>query len=376
MISILIELANAYHMSYIMHPLSGEHVDFFFTDIRTYHELQKEILMMKKDGTKIIILKNPMENSPGLPGTVVLNKPLYSLSFANALNGAPMKYQDNDADTADAFIAPGVKILVVDDNSMNLKVAKGLLEPLQVTVETAANGEEAIERVDRAHQYDLILMDHMMPIMDGEEATRILRSREDEYCRTVPIIALTANAIVGVRDRFLAVGMNEMVTKPIDVKNLYRVIRSFLPEELVIDMGPKTVHRAPPGESKAEHQKERQEREELPSLPGIDIKRGLAYCRNPEFLYELFGDFCAGIDEKSRLIRRLVDEEDYRSYVTEVHALKSNARMIGAVSLGDAFYELEKLGKEQKLDAMRERTPVVLEQYGAMHDVLADYCKE
>ena len=391
MISILIGLTNAYHMNYIVHPGQDEHVDYFFTDIGTYYEIQKEILMMKKDGTKVIILKNPMENSSGLPGEVILNKPLYSLSFANALNGVPMKYQDNDTKMVNEFIAPGVKILIVDDNTMNLKVAKGLLEPLQVTIETASNGEEAIERIERSRQYDLILMDHMMPIMDGEEATRVLRSREDDYCRTVPIVALTANAIVGVRERFLAAGMNDMVTKPIEIKSLYRVIRSFLPEELVIDMGPKAdVSQRDKEDAKVRNKEETDvqrgtvsaaetessEVRTLPQIPGIDVKRALVYCRNPEFLCELLGDFCACIEEKSQLIHRLMEAEDYKGYTTEVHALKGNARMIGATGLGEEFYELEKLGREQKLDHMRERTPVVLEHYRAMQGNLKRYCKE
>lgn len=374
-ISTLIGLANTYHMNYIMRPAQSEHVDFFFTDIGTYYEMQKDILMMQKDGTRIIILKNPMESSPRLPGAVLLNKPLYSLSFANALNGVPMKYQGNNETLTGKFIAPGAKILIVDDNAMNLKVAKGLLEPLQVTIETATNGEEAVERIEKFRSYDLILMDHMMPVMDGEKATRILRSRQDAYCQTVPIIALTANAIVGVRERFLAAGMNDMVTKPIEIKNLYRVIRSFLPEELVIDMEPEGGAKRAKRVSE-EPSREEQAAEELPEIPGIDVKKGLAYCRSLNFLYELFRDYCADVDEKCVQIQRFMVEEDYKRFTTEVHALKGISRMIGATELGESFFELERLGRAQKRDEILERMPEVLRQYRAMRDVLAEFCRE
>lgn len=387
-ISVLASLASAYHMNYIVRPKDQEQVDFFFTDVYTYHEMQQEILRMEQNGTKIILLKSPMENSPGISGVVTLNKPLYSLSFANAVNGVPMKYQNDDADIDNAFIAPGVKILLVDDNHMNLKVAKGLLEPLQVTVETASNGEEAIERIERTPEYDLILMDHMMPIMDGEDATRILRSRDDEYCKTVPIIALTANAIVGVRERFLAAGMNDMVTKPVDVRELYRVIRRFVPEEYVIDMGP-----AKPSEQlfSRKPKEDAAGREELPkpdvrtpaavggdALPeivGIDMKKGIEYCRSYELLAELFGDFCADMENKTKQIRQLLADADYKNYTTEVHGLKGTARTIGATELGDRFYELEKLGKAQDLEGMKAKTPGVLEEYNAMCERLMPYCK-
>ena len=400
MISSLVSLVNAYHMNYIMRPGPKDHIDYFFTDLPTYFEMQQKISLMKQCGTKVIILKNPMDSTPRGLGEVILNKPLYSLSFANAVNGTPMKYQADDADKSNAYIAPGVKILLVDDNNMNLKVAKGLLEPLQVTVETAGNGEEALECIEQSHDYDLILMDHMMPIMDGEEATRILRSRNDEYCRTVPIVALTANAIVGVKEKFLAAGMNDMVSKPVDVKELYRVIRSCLPEELIIDMGPakpsniQPVAKAPmrqestfttqqsfrmSGIGKKEDQREvngRSDNTELPDIPGVDVKKGLAYSHSFEFLSELFGDFCAGMEEKTALIHKLLEEEDFKNYTIEVHGLKGTARMIGATDLGEQFYELEKLGKAEDIDQMKEKTDSVLEAYNAMKPLLQPYCKE
>lgn len=374
-ISTLVTLVNSYQMNYIMKPREEDRIDFFFTDFHMYQEMSEQIQRMKEQGTKVIILQNPMEYNPRLENEIILNKPLYTLSFANAINGVVNERKNDGMD--DRFVAPGARILIVDDNDMNLKVAKGLLYPLKMTIDTAVNGAEAIEKIERNYDYDIIFMDHMMPIMDGVEATRILRSRESEYCRTVPIVALTANAIVGVREKFIEAGMNDMVTKPIDLKRLYRVVRKYLPENKVVDIDMEgTEEISPKKESKEPEEPGRTEAGALPEIPGIDLKKGLTYCSDFDFLCEMFDDFCSNIDEKKELIQKLLQEEDYKGYTIEVHGLKSTARLIGATELGERFYELEKLGKAEDLDGMRDKTQDVLEQYCAMRETLSPYCKK
>ena len=177
------------------------------------------------------------------------------------------------------------------------------------------------------------------------------------------------------------------------------MIRSCLPEELIIDMGPAKPSNIQPvakaavrqestfttqqsfrmsGIGKKEDQREvngRRDNTELPDIPGVDVKKGLAYCHSFEFLSELFGDFCAVMEEKTALIHKLLEEEDFKNYTIEVHGLKGTARMIGATDLGEQFYELEKLGKAEDIDQMKEKTDAVLEAYNAMKPVLQPYCK-
>jgi signal transduction histidine kinase/CheY-like chemotaxis protein len=126
------------------------------------------------------------------------------------------------------FIAPEAELLVVDDLPANLLVAEGLLAPYRVRVTTCANGGEAVDLV-RARPFDLVLMDHMMPVMDGVEATRVVREQDEERCRIVPIIALTANAVSGMREMFLANGFNDFLSKPIDVLELDAVLARWIP---------------------------------------------------------------------------------------------------------------------------------------------------
>jgi len=134
-----------------------------------------------------------------------------------------------NAKNIDQFTIPGVRLLVVDDIATNLKVVEGLLSPYGATVETCQSGIEAIALV-KQREYDLVFMDHMMPVMDGIEATEIIRALEDEHCQTMPIIALTANAVIGMREMFLEKGFNDFLAKPIDVSRLDEMINRWIPE--------------------------------------------------------------------------------------------------------------------------------------------------
>jgi signal transduction histidine kinase/CheY-like chemotaxis protein len=128
------------------------------------------------------------------------------------------------------FTAPEAEVLVVDDSRSNLLVAEGLLAPYKMRVTTCPNGREAVELV-RKRPFDLILMDHMMPEMDGIEATRAVRAMSVPYCRMMPIVALTANAVTGMRELFLQNGFNDFLAKPIDVDDLNAVLKKWIPAE-------------------------------------------------------------------------------------------------------------------------------------------------
>ena len=128
-----------------------------------------------------------------------------------------------------AFTAEGARLLLVDDNDINREVLKALLEPLKLTIEEAADGQQAVSRAS-SRPYDLILMDSHMPVMNGEEAVQIIRSR-DGINQSTPIIAVTADAISGVRERLIAGGMNDCITKPIDPEALRLLLHRYLPQE-------------------------------------------------------------------------------------------------------------------------------------------------
>ena len=173
--------------------------------------------------------------------------PLQSLSIANILNGKEDRkssFLKNRNYNSVSFTIPGARLLVVDDFSTNLKVAKGLLAQYHANVDTCLNGKAAIEMV-KQNDYDLILMDHMMPEMDGIEVTAAIRAWEQEKAdkkpmepesadapvkEGIPIVALTANAISGMREMFLEKGFNDFLGKPIDISQLDGILARWIPD--------------------------------------------------------------------------------------------------------------------------------------------------
>ena len=147
---------------------------------------------------------------------------------------APHVTETLTSDMIDAamFRTHDAKVLLVDDNELNREVVKAILEPMQLTIDEAANGLEAVHMA-KTTSYDMIFMDSHMPVMNGETATRSIREMKDCINRNTPIIAITADAIAGVREHLMSVGMNDYIVKPIDVEVMCGIIRKYLPEEKV-----------------------------------------------------------------------------------------------------------------------------------------------
>lgn len=161
-------------------------------------------------------------------------KPFYVLPVGNAINGERLSFDiGTSSKKGHRFIAPEAQVLVVDDNMMNLKVAMGLMKPYQLKIRTTDSGMEAL-RILKKQQFDLIFMDHMMPEMDGVETVRRIREMDGEYYKNVPIIALTANAVSGAREMFLNEGFQDFLAKPIDIAMLERILKLWLPKDLLM----------------------------------------------------------------------------------------------------------------------------------------------
>jgi len=182
-------------------------------------------------------------NESYIPNVRFVSLPIQCLSIANTLNGGAdsRSYIDSKTGGMSRFTFPGARLLVVDDISTNLKVALGLLSPYKAEVDTCMNGLQAIEFVKRSieekRRYDMVFMDHMMPEMDGIEATAAIRKFETENDapggdgKQIPIIALTANAVVGMREMFVEKGFNDFLAKPIDINKLDEMLNLWIPKE-------------------------------------------------------------------------------------------------------------------------------------------------
>ena len=168
-----------------------------------------------------------------LPNVHVIRKPVYSLGLYNAMGISNIKlFTDTSEEETFNFVAPEAKVLIVDDNAVNLTVAKGLLEPLQMGVELASNVGEAIDLMNQM-KFDVIFMDHMMPEMDGVDAMRIIKRIAARTHRSPVIIALTANALSGSREMFIREGFDGFIAKPIDLADFEHVMKRILPQGMI-----------------------------------------------------------------------------------------------------------------------------------------------
>ncbi len=270
---------------------------------------------------------------------------------------------------ADVISAPGARILLVDDNEMNLKVARNLLKLCSIKPDMASSGAEAIEYM-RHNTYDIVFLDHMMPKMDGIETLRKMKS-EDLVPDNTAVVALTANAVVGAREMYLKDGFKDYLSKPMEVKTLVEKLKKYLPESAYLKSNETAAAKAgtgipeissADGDEIMEFAPEENsggsggavyDKEKL-SAAGIGVSVGLDYSGNDEELYaEILGEFAASCGDKIKALDELLEKEDWKTYEIKVHALKSNARMIGAEALAVRALKLEEAAKNGDIAYIR-----------------------
>lgn len=311
---------------------------------------------------KNVVLVQPRDRNEVAGGRMMyLYKPFSVLSIAAVLNGEQVAQKKEKGRSQDGhFVAPDARILVVDDNYMNLRVAEGLLRPYQVKVFTASSGEEALQKVETM-DYDFIFMDHMMPEMDGVEALHRIRSKPGKYFQNVPVIALTANAIGGARQMFLEEGFADFVAKPIELSALERVLLRYLPESKVHFL------------EKGSHGEQKGESEGLPKTEGvgIDVELGLRYSGGSIEDYEdILRIYYTSGQTKKKEIEEAYSKQDWETYTIHVHALKSLSLGIGASSLSEQAKELEAAGKGGDIPYILAHHEETMASYGQVLDAI------
>lgn len=304
-----------------------------------------------------------------LPNLRVVKKPLYILGLSNIFNG---KEENGSVSLMEAedfdFTAPKAEILVVDDNAINLTVVKGLLNPLQMKIDTALSGKDAVLMVTDK-RYDIIFMDHMMPEMDGVETTRVIRRLLGNNGQ-VPIIALTANAVEGTAQMFIDEGMNDFVTKPIEMRVILAKLRKWLPPEKIEKNRNKKMNAVLQGANKDE--KASQMSTDI-SIAGLDVKKAMEFLGNEELFWSVLKEYYRVIDKKSMMISEYEQKEMWKEYTVEVHALKSASRQIGALELAQVAEQMEAAGNAENAALIHKITPGMLEEYTFYKGILAPY---
>ena len=263
--------------------------------------------------------------------------------------------QSLTAQSEDVFEAPDASVLVVDDNQMNLDLLKGILRPTRMQVDTATNGAEALESIRKKH-YDIIFMDHMMPVMDGLEALQ--QMKKEKLDENTPVVVLTANAVGDVREQYLAVGFDDYLSKPVQSRQLFAMIKKFLPEKM-----------SSPVQESFEGQQNYMEQEKsfgqqsfLERLRFLDAAIGMEYCCNSEEFYkEMLESYLAA--DKSEEADKLYREENWEKYRILVHALKSTSLSVGAVTVSEEAKKLEMAAKEDDIGYIKANHESVMRQY-------------
>ena len=296
-----------------------------------------------------------------IPNVRFVPLPVQSLSIANVLNNkADSKgyFESSESFYAARYFFPNARILVVDDIATNLKVAEGLLAPYNVMIDTCMSGAESIELMKR-RDYDLVFMDHMMPEMDGIEVTTAIRAWENEQesntirRKQVPIIALTANVISGMREMFLEKSFNDMLAKPIDISKLDEILVRWIPKEKrerrTNDesgvrnnsggvLSPDNAYQLHISDSS------------LLNIPRVNVKHGITMTGGTVAGYkQVLSIFHKDVEERLPLLQTTPGVDTLSMFITQVHALKSASASIGAAELSKEAAALETAGKSGDL---------------------------
>lgn len=260
------------------------------------------------------------------------------------------KYLKNRNDAIayrESFTAPEAKILVVDDNEVNLAVVRNLLKKTKVRVTDCISGRECIERM-KQEQYDVILLDHMMPEMDGIETLKYAKEMDGNLCKETPVIALTANAMSGIREMYLREGFDDYLSKPVDGRGLEKMLMKYLPVEKVQII-----------RENADLQAANAEEGEI-----LKISVGMKYCGDSKEIYkEMLTLFCNLKEQKKEQLEGSFAKEDYDNYVVYIHGLKSASLSIGGKRLSDLSARIEKAGKQKEYDFVKEQHGRAMELY-------------
>ena len=230
------------------------------------------------------------------------------------------------------FTAPDAEILVIDDTPMNLEVLSGLLKKTLIKIDTASSGDEGIE-LSLKKKYDIIFLDHMMPVKDGIQTLREMKAIPDSINADTPVICLTANAVSGSKEMYMEAGFDGYLTKPIVPRKL---------EDTLMDMLPKEKIKA--ASDKCDTDSDTQIPDPVKNISEINIGRGIMNCGGKEAYIKVLTAYAGSVADQCDDIEALWSSGDTDNLTIKVHALKSTSRVIGAEDIGSLAEKLETAG--------------------------------
>ncbi len=265
-----------------------------------------------------------------------------------------------------SFISPASKILVVDDNKMNRQVVRSLLKATQIQIQEASGGEQAVEMAKK-HVYNIILMDHMMPGMDGVEAMKKIREYTEGPNAKTPIYVLTANAVAGAKEMYIEEGFDGFISKPIVYAELESAISDSIPEEMKQPMPDDVADQFMEQGGTAP--------DDLPQIDGLDWNFAWLHLPSRDLLQDSLKEFYTLIPVQSKKLTHFYDEltldqsdENYNDYRILVHAMKGLAATIGLIPLAGPAKLLEFAARDKKIDVIYALHPVFIYEWDSYRD--------
>jgi len=295
-------------------------------------------------------------------------------------NADAIRYE-NKGEKGKPFFAPSARILVVDDNELNLKVACGLLRLHKIDANTALSGKEAIGLI-KDTDFDIVFMDHMMPEMDGVETTAEIRKLGGKY-KQLTIIALTANAVRGAKEMFIANGFDGFVSKPIEVSELDEILRYWLPAEKIneLDANPPPDHAGEKSEAQVSGETHESSvaqdsqgsfLDTVKKINGVNTEIGMSRVSGMEDMYrETLEIFQKKLISECEKMNGFLHSKDLHNLAISVHGMKSSLATIGAMELSEAAFALETASKNEELPYCEEHLPGFLERLRSLHEELS-----
>ena len=350
-----VKMMHTIHMDELKHSVDSGIITHCFIGKEEYLA-HKDYFMEISSRVSIVLIQAATDAVQLPPNIKCIYKPFYTMSAASALNNESILVNLNERrGSSISFSAPRARVLIVDDTDINLRVAVGLMQPYHMQLMTVDSGKAAISML-RSKDIDLVFMDHMMPEMDGVEATGIIRNMEGDYYKKLPIIALTANAVSGVREMFVESGLNDFIAKPIELTALDRVLKKWLPDDKIMPPVPMNY-------GKNDRRTENQSSVRADGVH-ISVSKGLSYTGgNESAYYEILEMYVRKADEKIAQISELAAGESWKNYITEVHALKSTSLSIGAVKMSEFAKKLELAGKSGDYGIIKSENDALLRLY-------------
>ena len=342
--------------------------DYVFFEPEIYDDKMKAFLDENRDVKGVILVDYDSDFKPEQNNLHIMRRPQTTLAMLAVLNDVEKKEATDEAEYYKVdFTAPDAKVLIVDDNLVNITITEGLLESTGVQCVEALSGKEAIEKAGKEN-FDIIFMDHMMPEMDGIEATHIIRDTIPAAADT-PIIALTANVMEGVKEMFIEEGMNDFVAKPIDVRALMATVRRWLPSDKIREAG------AEP-EAATESTAALQSDTGVIDYPFLECKTAIENLGNATLYQKIVKEYYRSGSDRADALDEALRTEDWKDYTIKVHVLKSASRQIGAMEIGSEAERLEKAGHDEDHDIIRDGHAGLMADYRELLDKLAQYFAE